>query len=186
MPLTPPSQFPPTYGDADDASIDDGAPYSTTAWSALLDGALIKQGLQIAIVMDEAGGAVRYNLTGYVGCPSRFKMVSLPFYWYGANERTTEYVPLTAEVTGTMPQTHVDAFYARVPIANFTAVHHPARKFQHQDLIVGPRAGLGALRFATRAELDAAGHDGFANMATVLQLLSLLMTLDGESGMATQ
>ena len=38
MPLTPPSQFPPTYGDADDASIDDGAPYSTTAWSALLDG----------------------------------------------------------------------------------------------------------------------------------------------------
>ena len=107
VPLTPPSQFPPTYGDADDASIDDGAPYSTTAWSALLDGALIKQGLQIAIVMDEAGGAVRYNLTGYVGCPSRFKMVSLPFYWYGANERTTEYVPLTAEVTGTMPQTHV-------------------------------------------------------------------------------
>ena len=101
--LLPPSSFPPTFGDVDPSTLDDGGPYSTTAYSALLDAALIEQGLTIAIPLSDGGEKV-YSATAHtanerlrVGCPTRFKMYSLPFYFFGASEQMlSRGAPLTA------------------------------------------------------------------------------------------
>ena len=199
--LQPPSSFPPTYGDDSTATLDDGGPYSTTAYSAVLDAVLIEQGLSIAIPLHDGGEKV-YSATAHtptdrlrVGCPTRFKMVSLPFYFFGASEQTrlSDGTALTAEFTGVIPPHKHDAFVARIPISNFSFVHHPARKFIHRDCIIGPTQGFHAKRFSTKDAIDGRDGDGtymdgmagYKSMGAILDLLSIIQTLDGESGMSS-
>jgi hypothetical protein len=90
VPLNPPSAFPPTAGDVDPASLDDGAPYSATAYSALLDAPLVAPlpaHLEVYIALS-GGGEKLYNLTGDVGCPTHMNVITLPFYLFGATEHT--------------------------------------------------------------------------------------------------
>ena len=144
--LLPPSSFPPTYGDDDPSTLDDGGPYSTTAYSAVLDAALIEQGLSIAIPLNDGGEKVYSAMARApterlrIGCPTRYKIVSLPFYLFGASEQTrnSRLERQTAERTGAIPPEHRDAFFARIPVANFSMVHHPARRFKHRDIIMKP------------------------------------------------
>ena len=75
--LNAPSAFPSTFGDVDPSSVDDGEPYSTTAYSVVIDAALIAKGLQISVMLT-SGGEKLYDLTGHVGCPSKFKLITIP------------------------------------------------------------------------------------------------------------
>ena len=200
--LNPPSALPPTYDDADPATLDDGGPFSTTAYSVLLDADMIQQGLVVVIPLHDGSEKVysadAHTLTDRlrVGCPTHFKMVSLPFYFFGANEHTrrSDGTALTAEYAGVIPPVKLDAFFARIPVANLTFVHHPARKFQSRDCIVAPQQGEPARRFSSKDAIDGRDGDGvytdpmagYKAMGSILGLLSLISTLDGESGMASQ
>ena len=88
MTLNPPSAFPPTVGDVDNATLSDGAPYSTTAYSALIDGNLIRPQLQIVVEVRDDGGGKLFDLSGYVSCAADFTIFTMPFYFFGASEAT--------------------------------------------------------------------------------------------------
>ena len=88
--LSPPSQIPGTYGDDNAGSAMDGEPYSTTAWTGTIPADLIKKGLSIKVTYP-GGERTWSNFT--VGAPTDFGIVSLPFYFFGADPETT---PLTS------------------------------------------------------------------------------------------
>lgn len=184
---------PHTAGDLDDTTLNDGGPYSATAYSAIIPAQFVTQGLTITIPLADGGSDKAYELP--VGCPTPFKMISIPFYFYGASEHTLHLdgdehfgEPLTAEFTGTMHQARVDEYFTRLPVANFTFELHTGRKFEHKDVIVKPKGGRApAGRFSSKAALDAVeAYDGYTVMGTVLNLLGLIARLDGEWDLATQ
>ena len=134
--LKPPSAFPPTLGDSDSGSLRDGAPYSTTAYSALIDAELVRAGLTILVEVIPSAGRL-YDLAGFVGAPSEYTIFSIPFYFFGAGEWTAAVYDgarrtLTAEYAGKMSQSKADEFFAKVPVSTFTNVNHPMRKFQER------------------------------------------------------
>ena len=135
--LDPPSSLPPTYGDDDPNSIDDGSPYSTTAYSVLIPAEHIAPRLTIWVKLDDdQGGDKLYNLSGHIGSPQPFRLITAPFYFYGANETTMKHAgdPLTQERVQ-MDQEHQDAFYACFPVSQLLVENRP--KFTG-DLIVRP------------------------------------------------
>jgi hypothetical protein len=154
LPLDNPSEFPPTYGDANPNHVDDGHRYSTTAYSAVIDAALIAKGLQISIVLHD-GSEKLYNLTGHIGCPTAFKIVTLPFYFWGANQTTTNSrgEELTPEFAGTLSAPYRDAFFSRIPVASFDAPLHGVRMLQcGKSVLLPPRGGQPAKRVLRKSE----------------------------------
>ena len=186
--MKPTSDLPPTAGDVDPTTLEDGSPYSSTAYSVIIPADLIVKGLTITIPLADGGSDRVYELGAHVGCPTVFKMVTLPFYFFGAGEFTRHSGEfLTADYAGMMTQADRDAFYARLPVSNFTFQGPEGRKFEHRDLIVRPKSGLPAMRLSTKAAISAIPqYDGYTVMGSTLQLLGTFEDLDGEHGMATQ
>ena len=70
----------------------DGEPYSATAWTGTIPADLIKKGLSIKVTYP--GGERRVQL--HCGCPTTdFGIVSLPFYFFGADPETTTHHDVT-------------------------------------------------------------------------------------------
>ena len=87
-----------------------------------------------------------FNLTGYVGAPSDFKLVSIPFYFYGAGPEWTTVVMdgEQEDAAGdlvTLSQEKVDEFYAKVPVATMQYGGHPMGSFLAREQIDEPRCG---------------------------------------------
>ena len=196
--LNPPALFPPTLGDLNATSLDDGAPYSVTAYSVVLDAALIAQGLEIVIMMDGGGGEVLYNLTGHVGAPTKLTFYNLPFYWYGASESLTQKGILSAERVGNMPTERQVEYFGLSAVANFTSVLHSARKFEHRDFVSKPRGCnsgkapcvFAATRLSSREQMvaldpDEAAYNKFSIIGHSLILTRLIRQLDGERDLAS-
>ena len=100
VPTLSPPPLSPTLDDTKEDDPNDGDPYSTTAYSVLLEADLIKPELLIIVeIVDDHHPrdadnfyGKPFNLTGYVGAPSDFKLVSIPFYFYGAGPEWTTVV----------------------------------------------------------------------------------------------
>ena len=187
--LLPPSDFPSTNGDLDPFSLDDGSKFTTTAYHVLIDADHILPGLQVSIERKTPLEATLVNLTNFVGCPTPFKILVLPFYFYGANE-TTKHGDLTLDVgvVGSIPKAKRKEFYVSLPLFNFTAELHPARKFQHRDMILKPSSTTDkrGIRISSRQQRIDSGANGYAIMGRCLDVLRILELLDGNQGMAYQ
>ena len=161
--LSPPSQIPGTYGDDDAGSAMDGEPYSTTAWTGTIPADLIKKGLSIKV--SYPGGEQTWSSFA-VGAPTDFGIVSLPFYFFGADPATTTHngVTLTPELAGRMPESVEEEYKQRLPIASFSSRLHPARFFKSPYAIVAPRKGGSAYRVFHKEDVK----DGFAVISSTI------------------
>ena len=179
--LSPPSQIPGTYGDDNAGSALDGEPYSTTAWTGTIPADLIKKGLSIKVTYP-GGERTWSNFT--VGAPTDFGIVSLPFYFFGADPETTTHhdVTLTPELAGKMPESVEEEFKQRLPIASLSSQLHPARFFKSPYAVVAPRQGGSAYRIYQKEE----AKDGFAVIGSTMNLIGALREMDAAVPFAVQ
>ena len=179
--LSPPSQIPGTYGDDNAGSAMDGEPYSTTAWTGTIPADLIKKGLSIKVTYP-GGERTWSNFT--VGAPTDFGIVSLPFYFFGADPETTTHhdVTLTPELAGKMPESVEEEFKQRLPIASLSSQLHPARFFKSPYAVVAPRQGGSAYRIYQKEE----AKDGFAVIGSTMNLIGALREMDAAVPFAVQ
>ena len=181
--LKPPSDLPPTYGDADPNSVLDGVPFSTTAYSANVSKTLISKGLHISVV--SAGSVIHTISDIVVGAPTDWELYTLPMYYYGASPDMTGTPPtgngtapvtLTPEVVGIMPEANRRELSQRMPVASFTTHLHPGRYIKSDCIIISPRGSPSAYRSCSVTD----ERDGFASLAGGgMKLLAVMMELDG-------
>ena len=165
------------------ALVTDGAPLSTTAYSAVINASYVKRGLVVKVLYNADGVATWPNLI--VGAPTRFDIITMPFYFFGADPETTMHKEkkLTPEVAGTMPSEDVQKEYmAKLPVASFHTKLHPAKYFKSQHMIISPRQGGPAYRLLHKED----AKDGFAPLSSAMNLIGTLRNVDGASPFANQ
>ena len=179
--LSPPSQIPGTYGDEDAGSAMDGEPYSITAWTGTIPADLIKKGLSIKVTYP--GGEQTWSSIT-VGAPTDLEIVSLPFYFFGADPATTtdDGVLLTPELAGRMPSSVEEEYKQRLPIASFSTRLHSARFFKSPYIVVAPRQGGPAYRTYRMADM----RDDLAALSVAMQILTEIQRVDGVLRLAVQ
>ena len=75
-----------------------------------------------------------------VGAPNEFKIISIPCYYFGADEtlKNSDGVVLTKEVAGQMGAAKEQLAYDRLPVSEFVNQLHPAGKIEWPELVIGP------------------------------------------------
>ena len=160
--LDPPAALP--------ATEDGGQAYADAAWTAELDAAWIRPGLGLRVVADEV--ALGQPTLIPVGVDSEFRMVTLPFYLFGANPGNSVSLAEAAA-----PDAEAAAeLRAKWPIAEVDFVAHPGGRIEWPSIVVGPRDGNPAMLVSGSDEQ----LDGFAVMSAVLGVLRQLREANGE------
>ena len=161
----------------------DGQPYSTTAYSAFINASYVKRGLVIKVLYNTDGVTTWSNLI--VGAPTRFDIVTVPLYFFGADPATAVHKgkKLTPDLVGSMPSDDIAYEYmTKLPIASFKLRHHPAKYFKTPYMIVSPRSGGPAYRLLHKED----AKDGFAPLSVGMNIIGTFRSMDGEEDMATQ
>ena len=184
IPLAPPALLPETYGDVNDVDRMDGEPFSTTAYSAKIPARYIARGLAITVVYDgQTMPAPAWNKL-VVGSPTHFEIVSMPFYFFGADPITTAdgEKTLTPDFAGKMPESVKDEYTSRLPIASFKNTMHPAGFFKSEYVVIGPRQGGAAYRVYHKEDIK----DGFAMISAAMNIIGSFREVDGSNQVAKQ
>jgi len=200
--LNDPSLLPKTHGHDDPMA----RPYSTTAYSVVLDAAYIVKGLKVFVKTDNLGNSAEMSIP--VGPVISMKTWSVPLYMFGASEDMLDKdgVPVTKERRGWMGDEKAQEHWAKYPFARFYNGLHPIQKFESPYWIIRPRTSkTGRKKTAFRAyykndiarpinsdySVDSSDDtsdsykDGFGDEASGLAFLSLLHELDGEFHLST-
>jgi hypothetical protein len=200
--LNDPSLLPKTHGHDDPMAV----PYSTSAYSVVLDAAYIVKGLKVFVKTDNLGNSEEMLIP--VGPAIAMKTYSIPMYMFGANEDMLDKdgIPLSVEKHGWMGEEKAQEHWAKYPFATFYNGLHPMRKFQNDYWIIEPRTSkTGRKKTAFRAHfrddfrrkidsdytVDSSSDlkddykDGFGDEASGLAFLELLLGIDGEKYFAT-
>ena len=99
----------------------------------------------VKITATESDGALStplertYAVT--VGAPNEFKIISMPCYYFGADETIRSpdgTLTLTKEVAGKMGAAKEQLAYDRFPVSEFSNELHPAGKIEWPELVIGP------------------------------------------------
>ncbi len=146
-----------------------GAAYSATAYSAKLNKAWVKPGLQLRVKAANTNPSELRAIK--VGAATEFKMFTLPFYLFGLNETA---VPLSQ--TATANQATRDEYFAKHPFADLKIINHPAQKIVWPYIVVGPRQG----RAAQKVEYKEQQGDGYAVMSAILNTLGAMRDANGD------
>jgi hypothetical protein len=152
-----------------------GPAYSAVAYSAKLEKAWVKPGLELRVKAAGTNSTVARAVK--VGAPSEFTMLTLPFYLFGLNESA---VPLSQ--TATADQVTRDEYFAKHPFAELQIKNHPAQKVVWPYIIVGPRQG----RAAQKVEYKEQQGDGYAVMGAILNTLGTMRNANADEVMNNQ
>ena len=176
--LSPPSTLPPTYGDSDPASVDDGEPYSTTAYWHELDADLVQPGLVVEVISNGETAGPPFPVR--VGAPTHMNLVTVPFYFYGANESLRDDgIVLDEARTGGMPESAKQELLARLPIASLDATRRDGRLFKSSYAVFPPRNGRVAWRRRSTAD-PIPDNDYGAQIGLTMQLLEAMRWAEGK------
>ena len=200
--LASPSELPRTHGHGDAMA----RPYSTTAYSVVLDAAYVSKGLVVFVRTDNLGSSAEMSIP--VGPTISMKTFSVPMYMFGASEDMLDKdgERVTKEKRGWMGEEKAQEHWAKYPFSTFKNSIHPIQKIQSDYWIVEPRTSkTGRKKTAFRAQflndfkrpirsdftvnpdddMSDSWKDGFGDEASGLAFLDLLHGLDGESDLST-
>ena len=200
-PLNDPLALPTTYGGDDPMA----RPYSTTAYSVVLDARYVSKGLSVIVKTDEGNSA---NTSIRVGPVITMKTLSVPMFMFGAHESMTDDDGnvVTRYSHGWMGEEKAQEHWTKYPFANFINKLHPIQLIQSDYWIIKPRTSkTGLKKPAFRAyyrddmrrrirsdysvdstsALDESYKDGFADEASGIAFTELLHEVDGEIEMST-
>lgn len=187
--LTLDASTPGTYGDDDATTMADGGPYSSTAYSAIVPGEYVKRGLSVEITWTSGGSPRTHAMTSIkVGAPTRFKIVTVPVYFFNASESMVHNGNvLTAERVGNMEPSVAREYSSKMPCSTFHTELHPMKRFNMSYVVVPPgRAYDGVTRAAYRINQRDDEANGFDTISIGMGILRKLRKFDGESDVATQ
>lgn len=199
--LNPPSELPQTHGHGDRMA----RPYSTTAYSVVLDSRYVSQGLTV-VVNTASGSSAEMSIP--VGPVIAMKTLSVPMYMFGANEDMLDKdgERATKEKRGWMGEEKAQEHWAKYPFSTFKNTIHPIQKIESDYWIIEPRTSkTGRKKTAFRArylddfkrpirsdytvdpndDLSDSWKDGFGDEASGLAFLDVLHKLDGETDLST-
>ena len=160
--LNTPDALPPTEAD--------GSAYSEAAYSANLDKAWVKPGLELIVRANEGQRSAPQAVN--VGAPASFTMYTLPFYLFGLDESDIPFNQVAAP-----DQVTKDEYFAKHPFAQLEMLNHPAVKVEWDYIVVAPRQG----RAAQKVEYKEQQGDGYAVMSATLNVLHAIRNANGDS-----
>jgi len=170
--LQPSSTFPDTYTGTAPAT----SKYSSVAMWADITPTDVVVGMYIRVDITSPV-ILTQTFTPVVGRPTDFEIISIPFYYFGADESMTyEGTTLTATVTGSMSSATVTMARDRLPVASFANVHHPGWKFEIPTLILGPTSSYNAFRATSKADVP---DGGFSVIGKTHEILDILRKAEG-------
>lgn len=174
--------FPETFQDATNK-------YSANAMWADIPEAEVVPGMSVTVaVTTVSSGSLPSSLTvtPTVGAPTAFKIISLPFYMFGANESILyDGVPVTASYAGSMGAAKEQLVFDRLPVASFSNVPHAAVKFEAPALVIGPSTSANALSRRATSKADVF-DGGYATIGKALEILQLIRKIEGNEFVSVQ
>lgn len=176
--LRDPSFLPQTAGDVDPNDRMDGEPYSTSAFSALLDRRFVQKGL-VLTVRHDGGADVSFPVV--VGAEVDFKLTIWGFYILGANESLVlRDKPQTKDtVTQMTPEKRLE-YWSKMPFTTFQDVQHPGKAIFSPFICIGPRNGDKAYRAYHRDDFTSS----LDPISIALKMNSVLQLNEGTKHMA--
>lgn len=176
--LRDPSFIPPTAGDVDPDDRMDGEPYSTTAFSAILDPRLIRKGLVITVRHD-GGADVPFPVV--VGAEIDFRLTIWGLYLMGTDETfVQDGSPRTIDaVTQMTPEKRLE-WWSKMPFTTFKDYQHPGKAIFSPFICVGPRNGNRAYRASHQDDLKSS----LDSISVAMKMNTVLQLNEGEKYMA--
>ena len=144
--------------------------YDKALYSATLPAAWMRPGLELRV--GATGRKTSDPIAVEVGMDSTLRLFTLPFYVFGANEKNT--FPLS--VTAAPSEADLKEIHSVWPVGRIDSRNHPAKAIQWPYLVVAPREGFPAY-VAQKTEDQ---RDGFAGMSATLNALGALRDANGE------
>jgi hypothetical protein len=164
--LNPPGSLPKTEAN--------GPSYSSGTYWAKLPGQYIKAGLNVRLRSQNAVSEAR---AVNIGAPVDFSLYVIPIYLFGA---TTDL--LAFDTVKAPPQSIVDEFYAKVPVAKLGILNHPLGKLEIPELVIAPRNAQTAYLATSPSDYK----DGYAGMDSTLTLIKRIREANGDAPTANQ
>jgi hypothetical protein len=168
IPLNLPASFPST-----EAS---GAKYKASYYSATVPASYVVPGISLRAVADNYPASPLVSVN--VGLDSELDIRTLPFYVFGATDANSYPIATTRA-----PSTAITVeLFAKWPVAQLNVAQHPAGRVDWPYMVIEPRAGAAAYRITNSTQQQ----DGFATMSSVLNVLGVLRSANGESATNNQ
>lgn len=150
-------------------------PFKANSWYAILPATWMQKGISVRVRANQAHQSSKQLIQ--MAAPVDFKMYTLPYYLFGANDST-----LPFDTAKTAPITAQQELYAKWPITNLSMQNHAASQVNWPYVIVAPRNNQAAYRVNTPSEKK----DGFAIMDSVLASLRAIRSANGEQATNNQ
>ncbi|EGG13402.1 hypothetical protein DFA_11163 [Cavenderia fasciculata] len=162
IPLKDPSQLPKTEAN--------GAPFSTTHYSAIVFAEWIQPGLIVSAYPNDTDYSIKsQDVNVIVGETVNMPIEIVPFFLFGATPSNTNFPGV-----GTVPANAVAELEQKWPISKLSAKTHAVGSVQWPYMIIGPRAGP-PFRVTNTNEMK----DGYDVMSAILTFLGGLRAVNG-------